>query len=60
MAKRVKFVGGDASLDEGFDVVEDFPGQTPGYSHFFDFIRGLDADAHGGCSVVRWSKGKDK
>jgi hypothetical protein len=46
VAELVEFGGGDAGLDEGLDIVEDFAGQAAGNAHF-DLFGGFDGDAHG-------------
>ena len=37
--QAVQFFGGDASLDERLDVVENFASEASGDAHFFDFFR---------------------
>jgi hypothetical protein len=47
VAQLVNLVGGDARLDEGLDVVEDFRSQAACHAHAFDVFGGFDGDRHG-------------
>jgi len=46
VAQAVEFGRGDAGLDEGFDVVEDFGSQAARHPHLLDLFRCFDDDAH--------------
>jgi hypothetical protein len=55
VAEAVEFIGGDAGLHKGLDVVEHFGGESSGEAHAVDFGGGFYRDAHGGRD---WGKGR--
>ena len=46
VAELVQLVGGDARLDEGADIIEEFGRQSAGDAHFFDVFECFEGDAH--------------
>lgn len=42
----VDFVGGDARLDEGGNVIKGFGGKAAEFAHFLDLFGGFDDDGH--------------
>ena len=61
MAQLVQFAGSDSGFDKRSDVVENFCGQAPSDSHFFDFSWRFECDAHEVSNFRRWEEvTKDK